>query len=311
MKRLVIAVAAVLACHPVANAQEADFRRADSNGDGRVDISDAVFTSNWLFLGGPAPSSQDAVDTNDDGRTNIVDGIDTLLWLFRDGAPPPPPFPDAGPDPTPDGLGSTTYPSGEVVGRGSRLSFFGADSVAAEPGSPVRIPVEVRLEAHDSVQAWSFGILPSGGGGIASATTSGTVAADVSEDPPGVRTAGFETTRIVNSTQGAVSAVSLSLTDPVSLDPSGNPYTVLALTLEGIGPPAGMRQSWELTFSDGLGGTGQPVDTVVTVDGLSFVPSLSTYRVELLGVSEPFSLTLLSTAAVGLLAYAWRRKNYG
>jgi hypothetical protein len=166
------------------------------------------------------------------------------------------------------------------------------------------------MEAHDSVEAWSFGVLASGGGGIASATTSGTVAADVSEDPPGLRTTGFETTQIVNSGQGAVSAVSLSLIAPVALDPSGNPYTVLDLSLEGIAPPIGTSESWELSFTDGLSGAGQPVDTVVAVDGLSFVPSLSAYRVEVLGVPEPSALILLTMGAVGLLAYAWRRKNH-
>lgn len=41
-------------------ASPAAFLRGDANASGKVDLSDAVFTLNWLFLGGLAPSCPDA-----------------------------------------------------------------------------------------------------------------------------------------------------------------------------------------------------------------------------------------------------------
>ena len=87
------------------------FLRGDANGDGRVDISDAVYTLNVLFV----DSSQkilcdDAADSNDDGLVNISDPITTLNYLFSgtgDIGLPGPLTP--GPDPTADELGCAAY----------------------------------------------------------------------------------------------------------------------------------------------------------------------------------------------------------
>lgn len=38
------------------------FIRGDSNHDGRADLSDAVYTLSWKFLGGPEPACRDAAD---------------------------------------------------------------------------------------------------------------------------------------------------------------------------------------------------------------------------------------------------------
>jgi hypothetical protein len=48
------------------------FIRGDTNGDGKIDISDAIYILQFLFLGGPAPEAS---------------------------------FPDAGTDPSEDKLG--------------------------------------------------------------------------------------------------------------------------------------------------------------------------------------------------------------
>jgi hypothetical protein len=75
------------------------FKRGDSNGDGEVNISDAVHTFAWLFLGGAAPPCLDAADSNDTGDINLTDGVFTLNFLFRGGRAPPPPGPfSCGPD---------------------------------------------------------------------------------------------------------------------------------------------------------------------------------------------------------------------
>jgi hypothetical protein len=78
--------------------------RGDSNHDGALELSDSVFTLNFLFLGGEAPPCLDEADVNDDGTVNISDPIGLLGFLFLGEGPPRPPFPEAGVDPTEDGL---------------------------------------------------------------------------------------------------------------------------------------------------------------------------------------------------------------
>jgi len=80
------------------------FVRGDANQSRTIDIGDAIFTLNHLFLGGPVPPCRDAADSNDDGRIDISDGSYTLAFLFLGGPRPPEPNPVAGEDPTADGL---------------------------------------------------------------------------------------------------------------------------------------------------------------------------------------------------------------
>src|SRR5206468_2709298 len=78
------------------------FLRGDSNVDGAVDLSDAVYTLGYLFSEGAILRCEDAADANDDGRVDISDPIATLgnLFLGTDGIPPPTGAP--GRDETPD-----------------------------------------------------------------------------------------------------------------------------------------------------------------------------------------------------------------
>jgi hypothetical protein len=69
------------------------FRRGDSNVDEAVDISDALATLGFLFLGTSSSGCPDAMDANDDGAVNIADGIFTLSYLFTGGEAPPAPGP--------------------------------------------------------------------------------------------------------------------------------------------------------------------------------------------------------------------------
>jgi hypothetical protein len=80
------------------------FIRGDANGDGPIDLSDAISTLLFLFAGG-AVACADAADANDDGALDISDPIDVLFYLFAGGGQPAAPFPDPGIDPTADGLG--------------------------------------------------------------------------------------------------------------------------------------------------------------------------------------------------------------
>lgn len=65
-------------------------RRGDCNDDGRVDISDAICTLNWLFLGGAAPGCVAAVNANGDESTDLSDAVYVLNCLFLEPTCPVP-----------------------------------------------------------------------------------------------------------------------------------------------------------------------------------------------------------------------------
>ncbi|MBI4601354.1 MAG: IPT/TIG domain-containing protein [Planctomycetes bacterium] len=77
------------------------FIRADCNGDGKLDISDAVAKLGFLFLGSAPCQCLDALDANADGRPDLSDAVYTLGHLFLGTAPPPAPFPAPGLPPGP------------------------------------------------------------------------------------------------------------------------------------------------------------------------------------------------------------------
>jgi hypothetical protein len=98
------------------------FIRGDSDVDGVVTLNDAVFTLNYLFQGGSAPTCEDAADVNDDGQIGIDDPVYTLLFLFQGGIVPPSPFPCEDQDFTADRLECDAYniPEGHLHIRGLR-----------------------------------------------------------------------------------------------------------------------------------------------------------------------------------------------
>ncbi len=83
------------------------FLRGDANDDGDVDVSDAIATLMFLFVGGGViVTCEDAADANDDGTVDIADALFTLNFLFASGPAlrsPGVAFPWF--DPTPDTLG--------------------------------------------------------------------------------------------------------------------------------------------------------------------------------------------------------------
>ena len=83
----------------------ARMQRGDCNNGAGVDISDAIFALQFLFLGGEPPVCSDACDANDDGEVDITDAIATLSSIFLGaGELPPPGASDCGEDPTEDTL---------------------------------------------------------------------------------------------------------------------------------------------------------------------------------------------------------------
>jgi len=98
------------------------FYRGDTNTDGQLDISDALYLFNSLFLAGSPLGCLEAADSNNDGSADISDGVHVLSFLYNGGAAPAPPGPptvgDCGPDPDEPGsagdLGCEAYPPCEA-----------------------------------------------------------------------------------------------------------------------------------------------------------------------------------------------------
>lgn len=81
------------------------FRRGDTNNDGGLDVADAVFLLNFLFV--PAsdlPACDSATDVNDDGMADVADSVFLLNFLFVPASAAIPEPVDCGADPTADTL---------------------------------------------------------------------------------------------------------------------------------------------------------------------------------------------------------------
>ncbi len=89
---------------------EQSFERGDANGDGGVDIADAIATLDYLFSSGPLLCA-DSGDANDDGTVNIADPIRILDRLFSGGASFPWPMGECGADLTSDSLTCNSAPN--------------------------------------------------------------------------------------------------------------------------------------------------------------------------------------------------------
>jgi len=80
-----------------ARSVEAPFLRGDANVDGAVDISDASYTLEYLFLGTSTLGCLAAANANGDGDIDISDPIGILEYLFIGGPAPVAPYPKCGP----------------------------------------------------------------------------------------------------------------------------------------------------------------------------------------------------------------------
>lgn len=91
-------------------SSDCHFIRGDSNGDTILDISDTVWTLEYLFSSGSAPASLDSADADDGGTVDLSDVIYTLDHLISGAPAPLLPYPSPGFDPTIDTLDQACYP---------------------------------------------------------------------------------------------------------------------------------------------------------------------------------------------------------
>jgi hypothetical protein len=80
------------------------FLRGDADSDGARAMTDAIVILEFLFQSAPAPDCLSSADSNDDGDVDISDAVFLLLRLFAGGAEIPPPADTCGVDPTEDTL---------------------------------------------------------------------------------------------------------------------------------------------------------------------------------------------------------------
>ena len=77
---------------------EPDYICGDANGDLAVDISDAIYIINYIFLYGTPPHPLERADVECDGKVNIADVVYLINFNFKDGPDPCDPNNDGIPD---------------------------------------------------------------------------------------------------------------------------------------------------------------------------------------------------------------------
>lgn len=65
-----------------------DYTYGDANGDGGINVGDAVFLINYVFKGGSSPPSLDAGDANCDYSQNVGDAVFLINYVFKGGPAP-------------------------------------------------------------------------------------------------------------------------------------------------------------------------------------------------------------------------------
>ena len=121
MRKLVF-LAIVLVATGVRAQDGTSFLRGDANLDLEVNLTDAVYILNNLFLGGAPLPCAEAADVNGDAATggtiDLSDGVYLLNFLFLGGDPVPAPFPECGSMKLVLGCESTGCPD---IGPGDRI----------------------------------------------------------------------------------------------------------------------------------------------------------------------------------------------
>ena len=168
--------------------------------------------------------------------------------------------------------------------------------VEGQTGGNVDFIANVNLSSQNIIgdggpQGWSLG-LTNDGVKIIDARTEGTVADDLRQG--GLRDNGFELTEVVNpqrnnNRQGFISAVILSLTQPVTLPPNTT-QTIAKATYRATIPNA--ETLARLAFVNDLSGSGRQVQNSITYRSNAYDPVL---RERILAVNH--SLILCNLAA--------------
>ncbi len=121
---------------PVQTAE--GFVRSDCDGSGSIDLTDAIFNLNHLFLGGPASRCKRACDADGNADLDLTDPIYTLNFLFLGGPRPPAPYPACGERPS--ALTCESYDACPKGGGGG----YEEPAIAGGPASPAAPKADAR-----------------------------------------------------------------------------------------------------------------------------------------------------------------------
>jgi hypothetical protein len=261
---------------PLAPAQE--FRRGDATVDGRVDMADVACMLAMPFFLCDLRCAR-AADADGNGAVNITDAVRILNVLFLGIGEIPLPGPsECGFGIEPSDLGCLDYPPALCAGPPPppldprfEMRIDSPAGMRGPPGGMASVEAIVQLCNEVPVLYWSLGVTADGCE-IVAATTDGTLAAPVAQG--GLSSSGFAKSEVIDPAKnggrkGAVSAIILSLIDPTTLPATGGigpgcaaPNEVLRLTVSAP-VPDGPSGSCILAFTDGLTGSGQPVGNLV------------------------------------------------
>jgi hypothetical protein len=78
--------------HPSAaipvSLEVSSFMCGDANGDGELNVADAVTIINYVFSGGPPPEPLQSGDVNGDGEVDVADAVYMVAYVFNGGPAP-------------------------------------------------------------------------------------------------------------------------------------------------------------------------------------------------------------------------------
>ena len=167
------------------------------------------------------------------------------------------------------------------------LGFSGRDVVSLAGSQPQSVVVRTTLETtgleagEEGASGWSYGVEVNGPCRIRGYDTAGTASGNFRSGGL-VRGGGFLLNSVLDDGNALVSAVILSLQQPVTLDPAFNPRALLSLSLEA-GPLEGDDcQTCSLSYVDGLQEEGQgPVEVMVRYGGANYIPERRTKEIQI------------------------------
>jgi hypothetical protein len=229
----------------------------DINGDGVLDVADAIALQNNMFRGMIAPACRQAADWNNDGRVEADDASRITTYLVT-GAQQRRTLPNNACD------SANYWPDGQCA------------PLALEIQAPNRVTsgdISVKFAIRSpvlEVQGWSLSLY-SDGCTITSASPEGTTAAEVWDDPPGIRHLGYNASRVV--TDGAISYVILSFVEDITLDARAQATTILTVELQAGVPASGCTEC-KILGGGGLSWLGEPIDTTIVAAGYAYQPAV-------------------------------------
>jgi hypothetical protein len=235
----------------------------DTNGDGVTDIADAIALQNHVLRGGPAPVCRAAANFDGDAFLELDDADRVSMYLVT-GRQIPRVLGEHDCD------SATYWPEGQCAP-------LALDLLAPLRTTNDRFNVQVALRSPTlAVQGYSLS-LETIDCELASLSPEGTIAAEIWDDPPGIRHLGWSATTTVEG--GAIAYLILSITDDLYLPMSEQPTPILNVEVRSAPPFSGCR-TCKIAVRDGLSWKGQPIDAVIAANGRAFVPALPNIEVE-------------------------------